>query len=108
MSSALAFITALTLLLMSSQTMSASSSSGQKPEASSLQGPQLQDLMSEDDARLLKRSLREELQQHFELLQEAEENILQKIEALRAQRQAISQRKRSHYMCLVNIVACYK
>ena len=64
--------------------------------------------MSLDDARLLKRSLRDALQQHFELLQEAEEDILQRIEALKAKRQAISQRKRSHYMCLVNLIACYK
>nr|KAG5692795.1 hypothetical protein BaRGS_002925 [Batillaria attramentaria]KAG5704767.1 hypothetical protein BaRGS_005223 [Batillaria attramentaria] len=61
-----------------------------------------------EDARLLKRSLQDALQQHFELLQEAEEDIMERIEALKAKRQAISQRKRSHYMCLVNLIACYR
>ncbi|XP_076451405.1 uncharacterized protein LOC143287331 [Babylonia areolata] len=107
MSSAFAFLTAMMLLMLTSSTMSASLNGGQKP-ASPLQPSQLQDVMTLDDARLLKRSLREELERHFALLQEAEEDLLQRIEALKAQRQAVSQRKRSHYMCMVNIVACYK
>lgn len=63
---------------------------------------------SPHDVRLLKRSLREALEQHFQLLQEAEQDIVTRIEALKAKRQAISERKRSHYMCLVNLIACYR
>jgi cell division protein FtsB len=61
-----------------------------------------------DHTRLLKRSLRSALQEQFELLQEAEMDIQQQIEALKAKREKISQRKRSHYMCLVNVVACFR
>ncbi|XP_046556685.1 uncharacterized protein LOC124265877 [Haliotis rubra] len=60
------------------------------------------------DTVLLKRSLRQAYEDQLAMLQEAEENLTQQIAALQHQRQEITQRKRSHYMCLVNLITCYR
>ncbi|KAK6177371.1 hypothetical protein SNE40_015485 [Patella caerulea] len=61
-----------------------------------------------NDNRILKRSLREAYESHLAMLQEAEQSLTKQIEELKARREELSSRKRSHVMCLVNLISCFR
>lgn len=49
-----------------------------------------------------------ELQQQLAVLDEAEARVLGQIQALRAEKAQLVEKKRGHRQCLVNLVACYR